>query len=372
VKISYSVEQITLRLNRITIFLCLVFSLSSCEKNQDVKPEELLRNNSTFPIGAALGDLLKANALYRGVVTKEHTSVTVENAMKWFTTHPEQDRFYFDDADYIVSFAQSQKKRVHGHTLLWYFFQEIDWVKNFSGDSAAWETMIKNHIQTEVSHFKGKVSSWDVVNEAFHENTGLLRKDDLDPSDFDNGCIFARKVGSDYMARAFQYAHEADPDALLFYNDYGQEWDPKKIEAIVAMVTDFKKRGIPIHGLGLQMHTHTDASNGGIENAMRQLASTGLQIHISELDISANNANSSSFIYTESIQQLHAEKYKFLVSAYKRIVPASQQYGITTWNVGDGDSWIRTYLKRLDYPLLFDENYNRKKTYQGFLDGLKL
>ncbi len=357
---------------RFRVIFILLLSLATCKKENAVTEPEFLKSTALFPIGAAIDyGRLKNSSLYKKTVTDEYTSITPENAMKWFTIHPSKDKFDFTEADYIVDFSLSEHNRIHGHTLLWYFFQDIEWVKNFVGDSAQWEQMIKNHIQTEVSHFKGKISSWDVVNEAFRDDDGSLRVEDRNPSIFDDGSIFARKVGRDYIARAFQYAHEADPDALLFYNEYGQEWSTEKIQSILAMVTDFKKRSVPIHGLGIQLHTDINASTSGIENALRELATTGLKIHISELDISVNPKSNSPFDYTDNIKQLQYNKYKFIVSAYRRIIPADQQYGITTWNVGDADSWIRGYLKRTDYPLLFDDSYQRKKTYQGFLDGLK-
>ncbi len=356
------------------LFFCVLPLFLSCTKTEEqaVEPEEFLKDHATFPVGAAIDyGLLKDNSQYRNVLRREHTSITAENAMKWNSTHPQQDVYNFKDADYIVEFAQSQGQRIHGHTLLWYQFQNISWVKNFQGDSAAWEQLLKNHIQTLVGHFKGKVSSWDVVNEAFRDDDGSLRVLDKDPGTFDDGCLFARKVGRDYIARSFRYAHEADPDALLFYNEYGQEWSSKKIQSILTMVADFKNRGVPIHGLGIQMHIDINTLNTGIENAIRQLAATGLKIHISELDIRVNPNNSSTFAYTDALQSAQAEKFKFVVKTYRSLVPASQQFGITTWNVSDNDSWIISYLKKIDYPLLFNSSYQKKKSYAGFLQGLK-
>jgi len=353
------------------MILTLFFSCSKTDEPA-VQPEEFLKDNATFPIGAAIDyGFLKDNTLYRSVLTREHTSITAENAMKWNYTHPQPGVFNFADADYIVDFARSKGKRIHGHTLVWYQFQDITWVRNFQGDSAMWEQMLKNHIQTQVAHFKGQVVSWDVVNEAFRDDDGSLRVLDKDPGTFDDGCLFARKVGRDYIARSFQYAHEADPSALLFYNEYGQEWSLKKIQSILAMVADFKSRNIPIHGLGIQMHIDVKTLNSGIENAIRQLAATGLKIHLSELDIRVNPSNTSPFVYTDALQSAQQEKFRFVVKTYRSLVPADQQFGITTWNVSDNDSWIINYLKRTDYPLLFNSSYQKKKTYNGFLQGLK-
>lgn len=362
------------------LLTCLLCSFA-CKKSSSALPPspvppvindtETLKSVSPFKIGAAIDVyLLQTNTLYKNILIKEQSSITIENAVKWPTVHPAEKKFDFSGGDYIADFCAANNKRLHGHCLIWYQFNP-DWLNNFAGDSLAWEQLFKTHIQTVVAHYKGRATSWDVVNEAFHED-GVLRVDDLNAGDrFDDGCIWARHLGTDYIARAFEYAHEADPDALLFYNEYGQEWSEAKTNAIINMVNDFKTRGIPINGLGLQMHTDINASNNGITKALEKLASTGLLIHISELDISVNTANDQSVVFTTALQNLQADKYAFIAGEYKKLVPAVQQYGITTWNVGDKDSWIRTYIMHKDWPLLFDDNYARKPAYYSFRGGLK-
>ncbi len=356
------------------ILCAFIFINAGCKKqsvNAQTQSNETLQSVAPFRVGAAISPtLLQNNSSYRNILINELNSITTENALKWQAVHPQQNTFDFNGGDVIVNFAMQNNKRVHGHNLLWYAYNP-DWVKNFVGDSAAWENLLKTHIQTVVSHYKGKITSWDVVNEAFHED-GTLRVEDTNTSDsFDDGCIWARHLGRDYMARAFQYAHEADPGALLFYNEYGQEWSVAKINAIVSMVNDFKSRHIPIDGLGIQMHIDINTSNDGIINAIQQLANTGLQIHISELDIRVNTDNNSSLTYTDALKTEQSDKYYFVVQQYKSIVPKTQQYGITTWNVGDGDSWIRFFFNKNDWPLLFDDNYAKKATYDAFLKALK-
>ena len=346
---------------------------ATCKKTE-VPPAETLQSAASFPMGASVsGKLLQENAAYRNVVATEHNSVTAENAMKMNRLHPAADRYDFIEADYIVDFARSQgRKRVHGHTLVWHSFGDIGWVKNFQGDSAAWENLLKTHIQTVAKHFKDKVASWDVVNEAFHDDGTLRVEDKMVNDKKSEGSIWARKLGRDYMARAFRYAHEADPAALLFYNDYGQEYSPSKVKAIEGLVADFKRRGVPIHGIGLQMHTSLNASNDGIANALRRLAATGLKVHISELDVLVSNwRNDPDLVFTDALKQAQREKYKFIAAAYRDNVPAAQRYGITNWNVGDADSWIRSFVKIHDWPLPFDDNYQRKPAYYGLLEGLK-
>jgi endo-1,4-beta-xylanase len=199
-----------------------------------------------------------------------------------------------------------------------------------------------------------------------------LRLYDRDTTDTrDGGSIWARKLGHNYVARAFQYAHEADPKALLFYNDYGHENSPAKLDAILNLVDDFKRQGIPIHGLGLQMHLSLSTPDSAIETALRRCTATGLLIHISELDIAVSNwKKNASLQYTDSLQKRQAEKFRFVAEAYRKIVPEKQRYGITFWNVGDGDSWLRSFIQSNEWPLLFDESYERKPAYDEFKRGL--
>jgi endo-1,4-beta-xylanase len=355
------------------ILFCLIaFStFMSCGKKDSGTPtpvnptitDTTLQAFSTFPIGCAVDpNLLKNNALYKGVVLKEYGSITAENAMKWGSIHPSQSTYNFTDADYIADFCATNKKRLFGHNLLWHAYNP-SWLENFSGDSTAFENLMKTHIQTVVARYKGKAVAWDVVNEAFDDN-GNLRVSES---------IWAKKLGKDYIARAFKYANEADPAALLFYNDYGQEGNVNKLQAILTMVTDLKKRGIPIHGIGLQMHIGIGNNENGILNAISEYANTGLKIHISELDIAMSNGQKNpSLTYTAALAETQKQKYKIVTKYYRQIVPTAQQFGITTWNVGDADSWLRGFIQKNEYPLLFDDNYNRKPAYYGFIEGLKL
>lgn len=311
-----------------------------------------------FPVGASINiDLLKNNAVYTALVAKEFNSVTAENVMKMDAIQPTQGNFTFGQADYLVSFAQQHGIRVHGHALVWY--QAVPgWVTNFKGDSSAWENMLKTHIQTEVAHFKGKVVSWDVVNEAIDED-GTLRNN-----------LWLQHLGPDYIARSFQYARQADPNALLFYNDYGHEYSSVKRAAIISLVTGMKNRGIPVDGFGMQMHTNTNVSDNAISAAITAVANTGLKVHISELDISVNPNNDQNMTFTAAIASAQSLKYQSVVKAYNAL-PAAQKFGITTWDVGDADSWIPPYYHRPDWPLPFDASYKRKAAWQGIVNGLK-
>jgi endo-1,4-beta-xylanase len=320
--------------------------------------ETTLQGSLPFPFGAAVNiSLLKNNIAYRATVIKEYNSLTAESVMKTAALHPQENTYNFTDADYLVDFAKQSNKRVHGHTLIWYKSLPA-WITNFQGDSAAWENLLKTHIQTIVARFKGKVASWDVVNEAF-EDDGTLRNS-----------IWLQKLGPDYIARCFQYAHEADPDALLFYNDYGHEYGPTKRTAILNLVNSLKTRGVPINGIGMQMHTRYNMTESNWTTAINTAAQTGLKVHLSELDISMNPDNNLSLTFTAALAETQAQKYLYIVKAYNAI-PKAQQFGITNWNVSDADTWITGNYNRPDWPLPFDASYNRKAAYQGILDGVK-
>jgi endo-1,4-beta-xylanase len=335
-----------------------------------VTPSQTLAEAAPFPIGFAISPAsIQSSAPYRQTVIQEATSITADVAMKPSRISPQKGFYNFDVADQLIEFARSQKKRVHGHMLVWYIDTSPNWLKQIR-DSTDLETTLQTYIQTVGTHFKGKVASWDVVNEAFDNNRGAIRKDSLNTVGktlFNVGKI----LGDDYVARMFQYAHQADPNARLFYNDYGQETRPAKLDAIVNMANDFKRRGVPIHGLGLQMHISIDTPNEGIENAIRKSAETGLLIHISELDIAMNPGKKKDFAETPELLEKQYQQYKFVVSTYKKVVPPSQQYGITLWGVDDGTSWIPGFCQCLDAALPFDANFGKKRAYQGFLDGLK-
>ncbi len=333
------------------LLLLLIWSITFTAWSQ----VSFLKKQVSYPLGASMNPrLLVNNSEYLKIAQEEFTSVTAENHMKMMLIHPEENRFEFTLGDAIVQFAQGNKQRIHGHTLVWHN-QVPKWMNEFSGDTQAWEEMLKNHIQTVVKHYKGQVAGWDVVNESFLDD-GSLRP-----------TIWSKNI-PDYIAKSFQWAHEADPEALLFYNDYGQDGNPKKMQAILDMVRELQARHIPIHGLGLQMHINILAKNEDIRQVIEQSTATGLAIHFSELDVAVNPKNDSTFVYDDAAKSAQAEKLKLVFQAY-RAIPKQQQYGITFWNIGDLDSWLRGYFKRpKEYPLLFDDQYNRKAIYSTLLD----
>ncbi|RCR68797.1 endo-1,4-beta-xylanase [Larkinella punicea] len=324
-----------------------------------VQSKLTLKQAASFPLGASVNVmLLKTDSLYRNTVLREFNSITSENALKMNRIFKAPGVFDWSGGDSLVNFALKNHKRMHGHTLVWH--RAIPkWIETFEGDSLAWENLLKNYIQTVVKHYKGRVTSWDVANEVIDDD-GSLRKS-----------IWLTHLGPDYVARCYQYAHEADPNALLFYNDYGQENNPLKSAAIRTLLVDCKRREIPIHGIGLQSHISIYHSDRRYRSGISEMSSLGLLVHISELDIRLNRNKTKDFVPTKSMLEQQEDKYKSIARIYKEIVPKSQQYGITIWNVGDKDSYQSDACKCPEAPLLFDKNYKKKLAYKGFLNGLK-
>ena len=317
-----------------------------------------LREVAPFPIGAALNpNLLNSNAAYRDVAAREFSSITSENYLKMENVHPAQDRYDWTGSDVLINFAGQHKQRMHGHTLIWHEAVPA-WVTSFKGDSLAWEALFKSHIQTVVSHYKDRLASFDVVNEAFLDD-GTVRQS-----------IWYVHLGPDYVARAFRYAREANPAVKLFYNEYGQEYSARKLTAVVALAADFKRRNVPIDGIGLQLHTNIGQTDASIQNAIQQMAATGLLVHISELDVRVNQAKKAGYTLTGADAETQKQKFAAIVRAYRTLVPKAQQHGITTWNVGDGDSWIPNFCNCQDFPLPFDKQYAKKPAYDGIMAGL--
>lgn len=351
------------------LFTTVLFSCKPDEPTPTPKPpvtgNDSTLNLSPYPWGAALNiSTLKNNVKYQNTVIKEMKSVTAENAMKMGAlVGAGRGQYKWDDADYLVDFARKYNLRVHGHALVWYKQSSTsmpNWVINFSGTKEEWKQMMKEHITAVVTRYKGKVTSWDVVNEAIKDD-GTFR-----PA---SECVWTRNIGvPEYIDWAFQCAHEADPDALLFYNDFGHEYSSAKRTAVNNLVKGMQERGIPIHGIGMQMHTGIHRNVTDIRTAINTAASTGLLVHISELDIKVNgNDPVQGITFTDGLAQKQAFHYQ-MTAKYMKEIPAEQCFGITLWGVHDSGSWL---YSNPDWPLLFDNNFDRKPAYYGAVKGFQ-
>ncbi|HEU4858838.1 MAG TPA: endo-1,4-beta-xylanase [Chitinophagaceae bacterium] len=224
-------------------------------------------------------------------------------------------------------------------------------------------------ITTMVDRYKGKVAGWDVVNEVVVDGTGDLRTSSNSTATVDN-FYWADHLGRSYIANAFRWANATDPSAKLFINDYNLESDNRKLDSVIKLINELKTTGVPIHGVGLQMHISINTGNAGIDNAFQKLAATGLLIHVSEMDVRINPSNIAGFSATSALFDQQAEKYKYVAQSYFQNVPAAQRFGITMWNLTDADSWI-VLGGKVDFPTLFNSSYQKKPAFSGLLQGIK-
>jgi len=320
------------------------------EKNGECSNIESLFQVAKFPIGTALNyDAFLSDVAYRNLVETHYNSITPENVMKPSNIHPLESEFNWGASDSIIQFCSKHAKHVHGHTLVWHN-QLPDWILNYKGTKKDWEDVLKNHIQTIVLRYKGKIRGWDVVNEAFEED-GSLRN-----------TIWLENIGESYIEKAFMYAHNADPSALLFYNDFNLESNATKREKVIQFLNTAKNRGATIHGIGLQMHIyHLYPSELMLKETFEEVVSNNYKVHISEMDVSVNPM-SVDIVPDSTLLAQQAKQYETVIRLYSQL-SADKKYGCTLWGVTDKYSWIRSFFYREDYPLLFDDNYKQKPAF---------
>nr|WP_144126507.1 endo-1,4-beta-xylanase [Catellatospora sichuanensis] len=282
--------------------------------------------------GAAIAAGKLGDSTYVNILNREFNSVTAENEMKWDATEPSQNNFNYTNADRIVSHAQSRGMSIRGHALVWHS-QQPGWAQNMSG--SALRSAMVNHITQVATKYRGRIHSWDVVNEAFADGSGGGRRDSN-----------LQRTGNDWIEVAFRTARAADPGAKLCYNDYNTDGINAKSTGIYNMVQDFKSRGVPIDCVGFQSHL-TNSVSSDYQANLQRFANLGVDVQITELDISGSN---------------QANVYSTVTRA---CLAVSRCNGITVWGIRDSDSW-RTGQN----PLLFDSSGNKKAAYTSTLNAL--
>ncbi|SFD10505.1 endo-1,4-beta-xylanase [Algibacter pectinivorans] len=313
----------------------------------------------TFSVGTITrSSYISAGGRHTEILKEEFNNLTSEYEMKMNVMYPSQGNYNFSAGDAIVNFAQVNGMNVHGHALIWHNATP-SWVENFSGTNAEFESMIEDYITTTLKHYKGKVRSWDVVNEALEDGSGHPLRNS----------IFRQKMGDNYVKKCFQFARNADPDVMLFYNDYNMASSATKRKAMFNLVDEL---GDLIDGIGAQMHiSYNRPSTSSIQAVADGTVSRGLKLHFAELDIRTNpekDANVSELSATKASAQ--KDKFKEVVKIYNAI-PLDNKFALTTWGVRDNESWLLDFWGVPDWPLMFDENYNKKAAYEGFLEGLE-
>ena len=317
-----------------------------------------------FNIGVAVSPRA-LNTDEAGLIVKHFNSITAENALKMGPVHPRENEYSWQGADTIVAFAQRHKLKMRGHTLCWHSQAPAWMFVDNSGNPVSKEVLLqrlKDHITTVVTRYKGKIFAWDVVNEAISDKSDEY----LRPSKW------LQIIGEEYIAKAFEYAHAADPAALLFYNDYN-EISPVKREKIFRLVKSLKDAGIPIHGVGLQGHwAVNEPSREVLDSTLTRFSQLGVQLHITELDISVypkehnareRTAADTDTRFTAEKEQQQLEKYKMIFDLFRK--HRDHITSVTFWNISDRHSWLDNFpvRGRKDYPLLFDNNLQPKKAF---------
>lgn len=231
------------------------------------------------------------------------------------------------------------------------------------------DTALRTFIHGIVNRYKNKVRAWDVVNELFADNpAGTIRNNLNTNTEGNDVLVWSHYLGRDFAFLAFKYAQEADPTAELYINDYNLESNSQKLDSLIAFVAELRSRGAKVDGIGTQMHITRNTSYAGIDRMMQKLAATGLKIRITELDV-RTVLNSAAGGPTPELLAYQAVMYRYVVSSYLKHIPPAQRAGITVWGINDENSWL--YQNGREFPLLFDNNYNKKPAYGAFLQGLQ-
>ncbi len=330
-------------------------------------------------IGAAINarQINGQDARAAGIISTQFSTISPENDLKWERIHPKPGVYNFDIADKYVELGEKTKMFIVGHTLVWHA-QTPRWVfQDDAGNPVSRDELLKRmkeHISTVVGRYKGRIGGWDVVNEALNED-GTMRQSQ-----------WYKIIGDDFIEKAFEFAHEADPKAELYYNDYSLENEPKR-KGAVELVKKLKAKGIKIHAVGLQGHDSLDwptlEQQEATILAFKQL---GVKVAVTELDVSVlpspDNQNSADISRTaemkaalnpytaglpEKAQQQLADRYRDLFTVYMKYRDTVER--ITFWGVTDGDSWKNGFpvRGRTDYPLLFDRDGKPKLAFDAVI-----
>ena len=358
------------------VFLIIGFSLALNACAQPVLKDAFKKD---FLVGAALSgwQFYESNAVEAAIVKAQFNSVSPENVLKWESIHPEPGQFNFTLADRYVEFGMTNKMFIIGHNLVWHS-QTPKWVfENTNGLPVDRDTLLarmREHIFTVVGRYKGKISGWDVVNEAVNDD-GTLRDSP-----------WHKIIGDNYIEKAFEFAHEADPQAELYYNDYSLEKTPKR-NGVIAMIKNLQLQGVKVSGVGSQGHYALERpSLEQVDESISDLEKLDVKVMITELDVnvlpSANrslNAEISTRFdlraelnpYTnslpDSVQQQLAQRYADLFSVFLKHRNSISR--VTFWGVTDADSWLNDWPipGRTSHPLLFDRDGKPKPAFSAVL-----
>lgn len=337
------------------------FALAACQRPAQSQPLAgplpPLKSLAPFPIGVSVMAGYFDDPVQADLIAAQCSQLTAEWEMKMEYIVQDDGGFRFDRPDRIAAFARERGMRLFGHTLIWYAqapeaFERLD--EGRIGFADAYD----NYVTAVVGRYKGQAVGWDVVNEAVAEDGNGLRDS-----------LWSRRLGeSGYMVRAFQAAKAADPDAVLFLNDYNLEQIPAKLDTFLRLVERLLREGAPLTGLGTQTHVAADLPPGALKRTMRELAKFGLPIHLSELDVSLERG--LGLIGSRDERRRQQERIYAEAAEAMSLLPPRQRFALTLWGLRDKDSWIVRDFPR-DAPALFDDQGRPKAAAHAFVSGLK-
>jgi endo-1,4-beta-xylanase len=304
---------------------------------------------------------------YASTLGTQYTMLEPENAMKWNPIQPTQTTYNFEPGDMLTAFAAAHNMKTRGHNLCWGVYNP-DWLNTLAqiATPAMMSTVLQDHITTVMTHYKGQVFAWDVVNEAISDSATGVGTNMKDSIWYDQPGIGL--TGTGFVEQALRWAHTADPNALLFYNDYNIEAPGPKFQALYNMAQDFVSRGVPLNGVGIQMHIDTTGypDSAGFAQNIQQITALGLQVHITEMDVripvdASGNASASDL-------QAQAQTYQRILTI------CAQNPGCTafqTWGFTDKYSWIPASYPGYGAALPFDANYVPKPAFSSIVSTLQ-
>jgi endo-1,4-beta-xylanase len=292
---------------------------------------------------------------YRKVLAREFSSVSPENQMKWEFIHPDRYRYNFGPADAIVRFAQQNHQVVRGHTLLWHS-QNPAWLQEGQFTASELRAILKNHIFTVVGHYRGKIQQWDVANEILNEN-GEYRQEN----------IFIKALGPGIVADAFRWAHQADPHAQLFLNDYGVEWPGVKVDAYENLARQLLAAHVPLHGFASQAHLSMRyGAPDQLQGVLQRFDHLGLKTAITELDVRMDLP--AGGVPTAEQLQTQAAYYKTVLDACLAVDDCNS---FTIWGFTDKYSWVPVFFPTEGAATVMWNDFKRKPAYYALRSTLR-
>ncbi|MBL8162333.1 MAG: endo-1,4-beta-xylanase [Anaerolineae bacterium] len=333
-------------LTLITIGFLFLLSFSNTLAQNSLKPLRQMVRPGFFIGTAVQTNLLSNEAAYRDTFVREFNMLVPENGMRFSFVHPQPNQYNFTQADTLVNFAEQHGMEVAGRVGIWHLGLP-DWIAKGSFTRDQLIGIMRDHITTIMTRYKGRIKRWDIVNEAIWGNS--LRA---------TNNIWYSVIGPDYIDLAFQFAHQADPDAILYINDYGTEGMNAKSDGMYNVVKSMRERGIPVHGVGLQMHVTTTyyPNPEDVRRNIERLGALGVEVQITEMDVRTNDDTGTT--QERFIKQ--AEIYQDMLEA---CLSQAACTGFITWGFTDKYTWVTDWKGKQDWPLPLDANYQPKPAY---------